>query len=137
VKVEGAPVKFEAAEAMDESFDFDLEELVGGKVASAATSKYANLKKADGGGAGSAAVSNGHGIHSSVGSGLVHVKSEVRSSSGGGGAGASASAGRGAQVKIEPGSVPAMGSASVSAAPSAGAGVKKIGMKPRPKIVIS
>jgi hypothetical protein len=52
VKVESAQVKAEAvAEAVDESFDFDLEELVGGKVASAATSRYANLKKADGGGA--------------------------------------------------------------------------------------
>jgi hypothetical protein len=123
-----AAVKVEAAEAADESFDFDLEELVGGKVATAASSKYANLQTTGGSSGGGATSSNGNGNHSSAG-GAAHVRAEVHHG---------ASAVGGAQVTV-PGTAAAAAAAGVgeSAAAPAGAGAKKVGMKPRPKFVIS
>jgi hypothetical protein len=113
----------------EESLDFDLEDLVGGPLVSASSSRFASIGRSNGtNGAGGA-----NGYHTSgasnggfSGAGGAAVKAEPRNSMGG------------AQVKVEPTtSTPPNGASAAPGTAAAAAGAKKVGMKPRPKIVIA
>jgi hypothetical protein len=116
---------------LEESLDFDLEDLVGGPLVSASSSRFASIGRSNGtNGAGGA-----NGYHTSgasnggfSGAGGAAVKAEPRNSMGS------------AQVKVEPNTstaTPPNGASATPGTAAAAAGAKKVGMKPRPKIVIA
>jgi hypothetical protein len=115
---------------LEESLDFDLEDLVGGPLVSASSSRFASIGRSNGSnGAGGANGYHASGASSGGfgGAGAV-VKTELRNSM------------VSAQVKVEPNTstaTPPNGVSAAQGAAAAAAGAKKVGMKPRPKIVIA
>jgi hypothetical protein len=115
---------------LEESLDFDLEDLVGGPLVSASSSRFASIGRSNGttgaGGANGYHASSGASNGGFSGAGGAAVKAEPRNSMGG------------AQVKVEPTtSTPPNGASAAPGTAAAAAGAKKVGMKPRPKIVIA
>jgi hypothetical protein len=131
VKSEPASAAPQDTANLEESLDFDLEDLVGGPLVSASSSRFASIGKSSG----SNGAGGSNGYHASGasnggfgGAGGAAVKAEPRNSIGS------------AQVKLEPNTSTATPPNGASAAPgtaAAAAGAKKVGMKPRPKIVIA
>lgn len=116
-------------EAEEEMLDFDLEELVGGPVTSADKSKYANLSRASNGNNASSVRDNGVIVGNGNGR-AGHIASQRSTSHAQHLEGSSSGA-------IAGPSAGGAGAASVSGAGAAAPSSKKVGMKPRPKIVIS
>lgn len=105
----------------EESLDFDLEEFVGGPVATVDKSRYASVVPR---------AANGHSTvrdngASSLGSAQILSQRSMSSASSDSNTGIAAGTGHASGVQ------------SSAAATATGAAVKKVGMKPRPKIVIS